>query len=351
MDVRNAVITMSSPKGEIIMSQPAKAAPLLSVTVLNYNYGHFLAHCLDSILGQSFTDFELILINDKSTDNSLEVIKPYLDDPRVRLIDHQQNKGFVASLIEGATESRGTYISVISADDWVVEPTAFAQQIEVLEQHPKTVMAFSAYGLYADNDTLSHVSQATSTSYVRPGRVVFQDFLINGYPQHSGTIARKSAYEAMGGYDPTLRWSVDAQIWLGLCHFGDIAYIDKMLYAYRRHPSSMSKDPTALRNAIYELFRLFDWAFAFMSEAERRELNWLYKKARQRALISFAADAVFSGNNQLGWRFFKVGIQVSPLETLLQKGSLGIAIRALFGEAGYNLLTGKLRKGQPGTAS
>lgn len=315
--------------------------PLLSVTVLNYNYAHFLPTCLDSILGQSFTNFEIILINDTSTDNSLDVIKPYLADPRVRLIDHQQNKGFVASLIEGATESRGAYISVISADDWVVDPNAFAEQIAALEQHPKAVIAFSAYGLYADNDTLSHVSRAATGSYIRPGLTAFQDFLLNGYPQHSGTIARKSAYEAMGGYDPTLRWSVDAQIWLGLCHFGEVAYIDKMLYAYRRHPSSMSKEPAALRNAIYELFHLFDWAFAFIPKGERRKLDWLYKKARQRALISFAADAVFSGNTKLGWRFYKVGLQVSPLETLLQKGSLAIAIRVLLGEAGYNMLTGK----------
>lgn len=322
--------------------------PLLSVTVLNYNYAHFLPNCLDSILGQSFSDFELILINDTSTDNSLDVIKPYLSDPRVRLIDHQKNKGFVASLIEGAEASRGLYISVISADDWVVDPTAFEQQINVLEKNPKAVMAFSAYGLYADNTTLTHLSRAASSNYVRPGLSVFQDFILQGYPQHSGTMVRKSAYEQIGGYDPTLRWSVDAQLWLGLCHFGEIAYIDKMLYAYRRHPSSMSKDTASLRSAILELFRLFDWAFAFMSEADRQQRGWLYKKARQRALISFAADAVFSGNRQLAWRFYKVGLQINPWETLFQKGSVAIAIRALIGESGYNFLTNKRQRQHAG---
>lgn len=312
--------------------------PLLSVTVLNYNYGHFLANCLDSILHQSFTDFEVILINDCSTDNSLEVIQPYLRDPRIRLVNHTQNKGFVASLIEGMALSRGTYLNVISADDWVVSPHAFARQIEVLERHPQVVMAFSAYGLYADEQTLSFVSRLSPASYVRDGRDVFADFLLKGYPQHSGTMIRKSAYQAIGGYDPTLRWSLDAQMWLGLCHFGDIAYIDEMLYAYRRHPSSMSKDPTALRNAILELFRIFDWTFSLMPEEEQRKRQWLYRKARQRALISFAADAVFSGNIPLGWQFYKVGLQVSPWETLFQKGSLAIALRALLGARLYDRL-------------
>jgi glycosyltransferase involved in cell wall biosynthesis len=301
-------------------------------------------------LNQSFTDFELILINDTSTDNSLAVIQPYLADPRVRLIDHKKNKGFVASLIEGAEESRGAYISVISADDWVVDPAAFAKQIGALEEHPKAVMAFSAYGLFAETDSLTHLSRAAAASYVRPGLSVFEDFLLKGYPQHSGTIVRKTAYESIGGYDQTLRWSVDAQLWLGLCHFGEIAYIDEMLYAYRRHPSSMSKDPGSLRGAIFELFRLFDWSFAFMSETDRRQRGWLYKKARQRALISFAADAVFTGNNQLAWRFYKVGLQINPWETLFQKGSVAIGLRALAGEAGYNLLTGKGRQ-QAGQAA
>ncbi len=312
------------------------AMPVLSVTVLNYNYARFLPTCLDSILQQSFTDFELILINDRSTDHSLEVIQPYLSDPRVRLIDHATNQGFVASLIEGMQLSRGRYLSVISADDWVVSRDAFARQVELLEQHPQVVMAFSAYGLYADEQTLSFVSRAAESSYLRAGREVFADFLLKGYPQHSGTMIRKSAYEAIGGYDPTLRWSLDAQMWLGLCHFGDIAYIDEMLYAYRRHPSSMSKDPTALRNAILELFRIFDWTFSLMPAAERQRQRWLCRKARQRALIAFAADAVFSGQLRLGWQFYKVGLQVSPWETLWQKGSLAIALRAMLGAKLYD---------------
>src|SRR4051812_34884538 len=81
--------------------------PTLSVTVLNYNYGTYLPGCLDSILGQTFRDFELIVIDDTSSDNSLEVIKPYLADPRVRLVAHKKNVGYGGSLIEG-TETCST---------------------------------------------------------------------------------------------------------------------------------------------------------------------------------------------------------------------------------------------------
>ena len=100
------------------MEHDKEVAPPLSVTVLNYNYAHYLAQCLDSILGQTWTDFELILINDCSTDHSMEVIERYVADPRVRVVNHERNRGFVASLIEGAQLSRGKYLMVISADDY-----------------------------------------------------------------------------------------------------------------------------------------------------------------------------------------------------------------------------------------
>ena len=332
-------------------TRESSPAPLLSVTVLNYNYGHYLANCLDSILGQTLRDFELLLVNDKSTDDSLQVIRPYLADPRVRLVDHEVNQGFVRSLIEGSQLSRGRYISVISADDWVADPTAFEKQLAVLESHPDAVMAFSAYGLYESPEHVPFVSRAASGSYVRPGREVFGEFLLHGYPQHSGTVVRRSAYEALGGYDPTLKYSVDAQLFLGICHFGQVAYVDEPLYAYRRHPSSMSKDPRALRAAILELFRLIDWSFAFLPEAERQRLRGVYARARARALTTFASDAIFSGNPRLGLRFFRVGLQLSPVETLWQKSTAAMALRLLLGSRGYRLIESIRGAGRPAPAA
>src|SRR5215213_1469759 len=108
--------------------------PTLSVTVLNYNYGAYLPACLDSILGQTFRDFELIIIDDCSTDNSLAVIEPYLADPRVRLVAHQANVGYCGSLIEGTeVQSAGELVTVISADDLVRRPDAFERQVRLLQ--------------------------------------------------------------------------------------------------------------------------------------------------------------------------------------------------------------------------
>ncbi len=159
------------------------STPLLSVTVLNYNYAQYLPVCLDSILGQTFRDFELIIINDCSKDNSLEVLQPYLADPRVRLVDHQINKGFVVSLIEGTDLSRGKYVTVISADDYCISPLAFARLIEMMESEDAPAFAYSAYGQYGDDGVCRYVRRTHPASYIRSGLDEFRE-LVSG-PLHS----------------------------------------------------------------------------------------------------------------------------------------------------------------------
>jgi glycosyltransferase involved in cell wall biosynthesis len=316
-----------------------RPTPLLSVTVLNYNYGHFLPTCLDSILGQTFKDFEVILINDTSTDNSIEVIQPYLRDRRVRLIDHKQNKGFVGSLIEGADESRGKYITVISADDWVVEKTAFEKQIAVLEQDAQIAMAYSAYGHYYDSSSPpEHIWRSDDHSYVEDGREAFKRIILQPYVLHSGTIIRASAYRSAGGYSTTLHYAVDVQIFLDLCHVGKAAYIDEMLYGYRRHRTSMSKTISSLRRTIDEVLRVFRSSFAKLPSTERRRLRRVLWQAEQRALIAYAADEIFKGEYNEGWRGFGVPLRMRPVQTLFQKMTPILVLRTVLGKRGYQAL-------------
>ena len=320
------------------MAPSLPTAPLLSVTVLNYNYGHFLATCLNSILKQTFTDFELILINDKSTDNSLEVIKPYLADPRVRLVDHGENQGFTRSLIEGAELSRGKYLTVISADDWSTDPTAFAQQIAVMEQDPQIAFAFTNYGFYREEQHCVYIMFPASTSYVRPGHDLLQEVWLERSPLHSGTIIRKTAYIAIGGYDPKMRYAIDTKMWAGLCHVGKVAYLHDMLYAYRTHGSNMSKGKTVVTQSIKEVLHLVDWSYRMLPAVKQRELAWLHKKAVRKALSSYTIMFTFQDNNpRLGWYYFWVALTIRPTETLFQTTIFSLALYTLLGQRGYQL--------------
>ena len=319
------------------MVAQSQQSPLLSVTVLNYNYGHFLPNCLDSILGQSFKDFEIILINDKSTDNSIEIIQPYLADPRVHLVNHQENKGFVASLVEGTELSRGKYITVISADDWIVDMAAFEKQIAVMEQDPEIAFVYSAYGHFQDeHSTPSHIWRSANSSYVRNSDMAFAEMVLNPYVLHSGTIIRSTAYQAVGGYNTSLHYAVDTDIFLNLCHVGKAAYIDEMLYGYRRHMTSMSKTAVSIKRTLEEVLLVIDQAFARSPFADREHLGGLQCSAAQKALIAYTADEVFRSCYREGWRGFRVAVQLRPTQTIFQKMTMIVAARALLGERGFN---------------
>ena len=300
--------------------------PLLSVTVLNYNYAHYLPQCLDSILSQTFTDFELILINDCSTDNSLAVIEKYITDPRVRLINHEQNKGFVASLIEGAELSRGKYITVISADDYCVSNQAFATMLHPLEADEAVAFAYSAYGYYADDGVCSSLQRPHGQSYVREGAKEFRDLVLNNYILHSGTIIRRAMYSAAGGYNPSLRFAVDTAIWLHLCALGKVAYCNDKLYAYRTHATNMSASHCGFRSGLREIMRSTKAAFAVMHQGSPISRERSYRRAMQHNLIAVATNTIFAGRLRCGWYAYWCSFCVQPFLTMSQVKTIAILL-------------------------
>jgi glycosyltransferase involved in cell wall biosynthesis len=327
--------------------------PTLSITVLNYNYAHYLPKCLDSILAQTFRDYELILINDRSTDNSLEVIAPYLRDPRIRLVDHEVNRGFARSLVEGAELSRGKYITVVSADDWVLEPTAFEKQVALLDSDDQVAFVCTAYGCFRTNDEKIYEQRPAPPVRVREGIEAFESVIIDRAVLHSGTVIRRTAYERIGGYDVDTRYAIDTKMWAGLCQVGRVGYLDEVLHAYRVHDKNMSKDKEVVRRTIIELLDIIDWSFGLAAKSGDARLGPLYKKAVKRALASYPVFFTFRENNlQLGWYFLLFGARLRPAEALLQPTTVALMLRTVLGLRGYEavergrtLLRNRGRKG------
>jgi glycosyltransferase involved in cell wall biosynthesis len=321
------------------------ARPKLSVTVLNYNYGHFLSECLRSILSQTFTDFELNVIDDCSKDDSLRVIEPFLKDPRVRLIAHKKNAGFVRSLIEGSEASSSPYMTVISADDFVLSPTAFEQQMRLMEAHPKTTFS---YGSWVMKDTQS---SRDDEGVVAPVIPFSEDHVWNGdqefkhlctwyYVLHSGTIVRRTAYDAVGGYDSTMPYTTDIMLWSLLCGEGEVAYVAEPIYGYRLHGSNMSRSPVALRATTDQLVRMVDLAFANLPEGPVKADRGLLRRARRFALITVPRTEVFAGRQIAGWKALVYGASLHPREALVQREVVYLAVRTLVGDRAFRWLQG-----------
>ena len=110
----------------------------LTVLMPVYNAEKYLKPALESILNQTYKDFEFLIIDDGSTDKSLEIIKSY-NDSRIRLIGHEQNQKLIATLNEGIKLAQGEYIARMDADD-ISAPERLQKQMEFLEKHPATVV-------------------------------------------------------------------------------------------------------------------------------------------------------------------------------------------------------------------
>ncbi len=324
-------------------SQVEAHVPLLSVTVLNYNYAHYLPQCLDSILRQTFTDFELLLINDCSTDNSLDVIQPYLADPRVTLINHEQNRGYIASLIEGSERSRGTYLTVISADDFCVSDRAFETLLRPMEDDDEVAYSFSAFGMYDEDGVRFHEVRHFAHSLVHSGAAQYRELLLQGnFLLHSGVLIRTSAYHAVGGYDDSIRYVGDSIMWQMLCSQGKAAYCVDELYAYRRHRSNMSISDGATNVSIRETIYGLNKSFAVMSNTPDISHD-LYVRGMKRTLSSHAENAAFAGNLSGAWSAYLYAASLHPVWTVFQARTLIMLARVVLGAGGYQAMRDLLR--------
>jgi glycosyltransferase involved in cell wall biosynthesis len=314
------------------------AAPSLSVTVLNYCYGHYIRSSLESILSQSFVDFELIVIDDCSTDDSADLIRPYLSDPRVRFIEHEQNQGFVASLMEGVRESRGRYITVISADDVVLDREAFERQVRLLESDHNTSFCYAGWQYIDQRGVGINAVDPWPVDHIWSGEDEFREFCTRFYVLHTGTLIRRSAYEAVGGYDTSIVYTLDNTLWSVLCSAGSVAYATGPLYGYRTHGANMSHSEVATRTTIDEFVRLIDLGFNSLPDGLTKSDRGLRRRARQAALASVATMQIFGGNSISGWRALAYAASLSPSETLFQRRVLALIGRTILGKRGFSFI-------------
>ena len=152
---------------------PQGGIPLVSVLIPAWNVAPWLAECLDSVLAQSMADFECIIVDDGSTDTTLQVIQSFTD-PRIRLI-HQENAGVSAARNRALDEAKGQFIAFLDADDlW--EFCFLEKLLAALEQNPGADLAFCRTGMFMDGT--NRVKRQTWTNVHATGNV-WWDMLLN----------------------------------------------------------------------------------------------------------------------------------------------------------------------------
>ena len=209
--------------------------PQISVILPVYNAQSYLRESIESMLNQSFENFELIMINDGSTDDSLKIMQSYAD-PRIHIIN-QDNAGLPISLNRGINQARGQYIARQDADD-ISLPERLAKQVAYLDAHPQCALLGTWAQILVENTpTDRFLSHPHVNGDIQLKLLFFNCFV------HSSVMIRKSALEISGLYPEEKEKfpPEDYDLWLRIAKHWQVANLPEVLMLYRELPSSISR--------------------------------------------------------------------------------------------------------------
>ena len=239
------------------MTELPSQNPRVSVLMPVYNAEAYLADAVQSVLGQTFADFEFIIVDDGSTDSSLEILRKYEGrDDRIRLIS-RANTGYLVALNEMIDLARGGLLARMDSDD-VCLPTRFERQVDYLDRHLDCVAVGSKVRLIdPDGDPLAVWNHEIEHE-------VIDRFHLEGERGavicHPSVMMRAKAVESVGGYREAYYTAEDLDLFLRLAEIGRLANLDEPLLQYRMHGSSIchskkGQQLTAIRNSVEDARR------------------------------------------------------------------------------------------------
>jgi glycosyltransferase involved in cell wall biosynthesis len=224
--------------------------PKVSIIIPNYNHAPYLRQRIDTVLQQTFHDFEVILMDDCSTDESRSLIAEYAADPRVKVQLNERNSGSTFKQWKtGLALARGEYIWIAESDDYS-DQRFLEWMVAVLEKDPELTFVYCrSWMIRQDGQPDGFVDRYLAeldplrwtTDFRANGREACREHFVhaNSVPNASSVLFRKSAYERVGGVDETLMVCGDWKLWVSLAMEGDFAYVAEPLNYYREHAGTV----------------------------------------------------------------------------------------------------------------
>jgi glycosyltransferase involved in cell wall biosynthesis len=208
--------------------------PRVTVIIPTHNRASLLPRAINSVLAQTFTDFELFVVDDASNDETAQVIQGF-SDPRITYIRHEVNRGESESRNTGIRNARGEYIAYLDDDDeWV--PEKLDKQVKVMDSSPPETGVVYTGCDYVELGTGRKLG--TQKVYQR-GRVL-EHLLTKNFLPGPTALVRKKCFQKVGEYDPTVRYGPDWEMWIRIARYFDFEAIPEPLYRYSIHTNQLT---------------------------------------------------------------------------------------------------------------
>lgn len=216
--------------------------PTVSVCIPTYNGAQYVERTIRSVLAQTFTDFELVVRDDGSTDETLELVQR-VDDPRVRIVAGRERAGAGANFGHAVAEACGTYVKLLCQDD-VIYPECLERQVAALTADPGVVMVSCHRDIVDDDDRIVYRRRGwRGVSGVLDGDRVTRATVRAGtnlIGEPSAVLCSRAAFEAAGGFDTAYAYMIDLEAWMRLLEHGSLHYLPDSLCTFRVSQQSWS---------------------------------------------------------------------------------------------------------------
>lgn len=248
--------------------------PKVSIVLPCFNGAKMLGEAIDSVITQTFKDWELIIVNDCSTDNTLDIASSYAEqDPRIKVFSNERNMKLPATLNHGFREANGEYWTWTS-DDNLLLPNMLEEMVSFLDKHPQVGL------VVADREIIDVSGNVLNTVIVQDN---LQDLLPLFNVVQSAFLYRKEIALAIGEYREDLFLVEDYEYWLRMSEFTVFAHLPRVLYKERKHPNSLT---STRQKEIAE--RLTELRLSYLNKTEQ------YFKDNKKRLSSYYCRIVDS---------------------------------------------------------
>jgi glycosyltransferase involved in cell wall biosynthesis len=235
----------------------AMRSPTVSFVIPCYNLAHFLPECVNSILAQTYLDFEVLIMDDCSPDDTEAIVRAF-QDPRITYVRNESNLGALRNYNEGIRLSRGKYVWLISADDYLKVPYVLQRYVDLMEANRRVGFTFCpAIAVIDGKETgLVHYSSYGDRDAVIAGRIFLRTLLYHNLVVAPAAMARREYYEKISYFliDPVcdglpidMIWGGDWHLWCMFALHGDVGYFAEPMICYREHDLSSTSKVTKER--------------------------------------------------------------------------------------------------------
>lgn len=250
--------------------------PIISVVTPTYNRADFLPYAVESVLAQTFSDFELLVVDDGSTDSTRHLMERYTDDPRVRYF-YQPNHGQSVARNRGLKEARGEYICFLDSDNaWF--PDKLEKSLNAFRENPAVDVV---YGDYVEIDKAG--AELGINRMKRHSGHITPELLKDNFVSMNTTMTRRECFSEMGGFDVADRLAEDYGLWLRLSTRYRFYYLPEVLGYYRVMDDQISSDKASRLDANERLLLSFldSYGGSVTARQRKRGLSHFYlRRAR-----------------------------------------------------------------------